>query len=76
MGQFADSMGKLKNELEMGGVHGGWTQPCLLPMTRGHHSLVSSQSLYLHAPASKVMGSLKIAKTWCLVAFHNLYTYP
>lgn len=76
MGQFADSVGKLKNELEMGGVHGGWTQLCLLPMTMGHHCLVSSQSLYLHAPASKVMGSLKITKTWCLVAFYDLKTCP
>lgn len=35
MGQFADSMGKLKNELEMGGVHGGWTQPAM-PLTHDH----------------------------------------
>lgn len=76
MGQFADSMGKLKNELAMGGVQGGWTQPCLLPMAMGHHSLVSSQSLHLHAPASEVTGRLKRAKTWCLMAFHNLLTYP
>lgn len=45
-------------------------------MAMGHHSLVSSQSLHLHAPASEVTDSLKRAKTWCLVAFHNLLTYP
>lgn len=69
-------MGKLKNELEMGGVPGGWTQPCLLPMAMGHHSLVGSQFLHLHAPASEATGSLERAKTWCLVAFHNLHTHP
>lgn len=59
MGQVTDTMGKLENEWEMGKDQGGWTQPCLLDMTIGHHSLVSSQSLPLCLLASKITGVLK-----------------
>lgn len=54
-----DTMGKLETKWETGRDQGGWTEPCLLHMMVGHHSLVSSQSLHLCPLASEITGVLK-----------------
>lgn len=41
---------------------GSWTQPCLLHVNMGHHSLVSSQSPHLHDPASEATGNVTVAE--------------
>lgn len=52
-------MGKLETKWETGRDQGGWTEPCLLHMTVGHHSLVSSQSLHLCPLGSEITVLLK-----------------
>lgn len=54
-----DTMGKLETKWETGRDQGSWMDPCLLHMTVGHHSLVSSQSLHLCPLASEIKGVLK-----------------